>query len=219
MSLREPNVGPGGPDDTASSPAPVDPIERIGRYLLLEIGEDPDREGLRETPARYARWWREFMSYEPGKVETVFKPVQSGQFVAVTGIRIWSICEHHLLPFSCTIGVGYLTHAQMLGLSKFGRIAQAHAHRLQVQERLVSGMADEIEQVTSSPDVAVVGHGEHLCMTMRGVRTPALMTSTAWRGAFQKDPALQSQLLHLITAAPAPPGSAQSQRISDDTYR
>lgn len=203
MSLQEPDVEP---DGTTPPPGSVDPIERIGRYLLQEIGEDPDREGLRETPARYARWWREFMSYEPGKIGTVFKSVQSGQFVAVTGIQVWSICEHHLLPFSCTIGVGYLTHAQMLGLSKFGRIAQAHAHRLQVQERLVAEIADEIEEVTSSPDVAVVGHGEHLCMTMRGIRTSALMTSTTWRGAFQKDPNLQSQLLNLIAATPGTGG-------------
>ncbi|WP_405709705.1 MULTISPECIES: GTP cyclohydrolase I [unclassified Streptomyces] len=173
-----------------------DPLEAIARQLLVEIGEDPDREGLRDTPARYARWWREFTQYEPGAVDTLFETTASGSLVAVSGISVWSLCEHHLLPFSCRVTIGYLPRKEMLGLSKFARIAHKHAHKLQSQEQLSQQIADEVERLTGSPDVAVIGRGEHLCMAMRGVRTPATMTTAVWRGALQ-DSALRGELIAL----------------------
>ncbi|WSQ13229.1 GTP cyclohydrolase I [Streptomyces sp. NBC_01231] len=173
-----------------------DPLESIARQLLVAIGEDPDREGLQETPARYARWWREFTGYDPGAVDTLFETTASGSLVAVSGISVWSLCEHHLLPFSCRITIGYLPRQKMLGLSKFARIAHQHAHKLQSQEQLSQQIADDVERLTGSPDVAVVGRGEHLCMAMRGIRTPATMTTAVWRGAL-KDAALRSELIAL----------------------
>ncbi|WP_445398140.1 GTP cyclohydrolase I [Streptomyces sp. LE64] len=161
-----------------------DPLERIARELLVAIGEDPEREGLRDTPARYARWWREFTEYDPGTLNTAFECTTSAETVSVSGIRLWSLCEHHLLPFSCEVTIGYHPRGRVLGLSKFARIAHQHAHRLQLQEQLTTDIADSVEKLTSSPDVAVVCHGEHLCMAMRGIRTPATMTTAVWRGSF-----------------------------------
>ncbi|MGW8552647.1 GTP cyclohydrolase I [Streptomyces tubercidicus] len=175
-----------------------DPLEAVARQLLVEIGEDPEREGLRDTPARYARWWREFTQYDPGSVDTLFETTASGNLVGVSGISVWSLCEHHLLPFSCRFTIGYLPQQKMLGLSKFARIAHQHAHKLQSQEQLSQQIADEVERLTGSPDVAVIGRGEHLCMAMRGIRTPATMTTAVWRGAL-KDSALRSELIALTS--------------------
>ncbi|MFE7612015.1 GTP cyclohydrolase I [Streptomyces celluloflavus] len=169
-----------------SGPQAPDPLEDIARNLLIEIGEDPDRDGLKETPARFARWWREFSHYDAGVVDTLFPLQTEGQVVMVSDINVWSLCEHHLLPFSCAITIAYRPEGDVLGLSKFARIAQRHAHRLQVQERLVRDIADEVTKVTGSEDVAVVATGEHLCMSMRGIRTQAAMTSAVYSGIFEE---------------------------------
>ncbi|URM88716.1 GTP cyclohydrolase I [Streptomyces sp. MRC013] len=182
----------------AGATAVPDPIEDLARRLLTEIGEDPDREGLRDTPARYARWWREFTGYDPGTVGTLFETTSSGQTVTVSDLRVWSLCEHHLLPFNCSLTIAYRPAKQLLGLSKFARIAHQHAHRLQVQERLVAGIAEDVLRITESPDVAVIGRGEHLCMTMRGVRTVGLMTSTSYHGVFAEEGPARSELLSLV---------------------
>lgn len=146
-------------DAASSAVSAMDPLELIARRLLTEIGEDPDREGLADTPSRYARWWREFTNYEPGTIDTVFEAISSNQTVMVSGINVWSLCEHHLLPFNCAVTIAYRAHGNLLGLSKFARIAHKHAHKLQLQERMTSDIADEIEKVTGSPDIAVVGKG------------------------------------------------------------
>ncbi len=172
-----------------------DPLEKLARALLLEIGEDPDREGLRSTPARYARWWREFVSYDAGKFETTFDAVSSDQLIQVSDIRVWSLCEHHLLPFWCDVSIAYIAHHRIVGLSKFARIAHDHAHRLQVQERLTAGIADSVTAVSGSPDVAVFTNGEHLCMTIRGVRTAAKMSTSVLRGLFLTDPEMRARLI------------------------
>ncbi len=174
-------------------------VEAAARELLIAIGEDPTRPGIVDTPARYAKWWREFIEYEPGKTETVFESVSSDQLVVISGMRVWSLCEHHLLPFWCDISIGYIANNQVLGLSKFGRIAHAMAHRLQLQEQLTTQIADEVERVTGSGDIAVLGRGEHLCMSMRGIRTPALMTSSIMRGQFRHGGYLRDEFLRLAT--------------------
>jgi GTP cyclohydrolase IA len=177
-----------------------DPLEDLARQLLMEIGEDPDRDGLKETPARFARWWREFSGYDAGAAETRFPMYTQGQIVMVSDIAVWSLCEHHLLPFSCTLTIAYKPDGDVLGLSKFARIAHRHAHRLQVQERLVCDIADEVVSATGTADVAVIGRGEHLCMSMRGVRTSALMTSSVFRGTFQEyGPARQELMASVFT--------------------
>lgn len=158
------------------------------------------REGLAETPARVARFWAEFLDgAEPAP--TTFTHQATDDLVVVSGMRVWSLCEHHLLPFSCEIAVGYLPNGHVLGLSKFGRIAHHVAHRLQLQERLVREVADAVEAATRCPDVAVLAQGEHLCMTMRGIRTPALMTSSVMRGGFRDQPALRSEFMAIARKA------------------
>ncbi len=170
----------------------------LGRELLLAIGEDPDREGLRETPRRWADAWREFIEYDPGATETTFASVASDQIVCVSGIRVASLCEHHLLPFWCDVSIGYVPNAKVLGLSKFARIAQQFAHRLQLQERLGEQIADEISRITGTQNVAVVLKGEHYCMTARGIRMPGRMTSSVMRGVFRTESQTRMEFLRLI---------------------
>lgn len=172
---------------------------QLGRELLLAIGEDPEREGLQDTPRRWADWWREYIDYDPGKTDTCFSSISANQLVCVSGIRIWTMCEHHLLPFWCDISIGYIADQKILGLSKFARISQQFAHQLQVQERLGQQIADEISHITETEDVAVLLRGEHLCMTMRGIRTPSLMTSSIMRGLFQSDGNMRQEFLRLAT--------------------
>jgi GTP cyclohydrolase I len=180
--------------DGRSEPEGEDPLVGIGRRLLKEIGEDPERDGLRDTPERFARWWREFVDYDPGTISTLFETVSTKQMVTVSDIEVWSLCEHHLLPFRCSVTIAYRPMHKLLGLSKFARIAHRHAHRLQVQERLVRDIAQDVSAITESPDVAVVARGEHLCMTMRGIKTSANMTSATYLGAFESEPELRNEL-------------------------
>lgn len=185
--------------DTYVRPDPV-ALERIGRDLLTAIGEDPDRPGLAATPARFARWWTEFMTTNPADGPmTTFAQTATDDLVVVSGMTVWSLCEHHLLPFNATISIGYLPAGRILGLSKFGRIAHAAAHRLQVQERLVAEIADAVRVAAATTDVAVLAAGEHLCMTMRGVRTPATMTSSALRGRFRDLPELRAEFMSIAS--------------------
>lgn len=170
----------------------------ICRDLLVAIGENPDRPGLIDTPRRFASFWCDFIGYTPGRIDTVFEAVTTDQMVIVKGMRVWSLCEHHLLPFYADIAVGYIARDQVLGLSKFARIAQKWAHKLQVQERLVDQIASDIERVTGSQDVAVIASGEHLCMTMRGIQTPARMVSSALRGVFRDNPDARREFLSLV---------------------
>jgi GTP cyclohydrolase IA len=174
-----------------------DRLEVLARLLLVEIGEDPDRDGLRDTPARYARWWREFMGYDAGCTTTTFERVASGQMVVVSGVTVWSLCEHHLLPFSCCLTIAYKPQEHLVGISKFARIAHGRAHGLQVQERLVAQIADDVARAAHAQDVAVVGRGEHLCMTMRGIRARADVTTTSFLGCFAADASARAELLAL----------------------
>ncbi|QMU79084.1 GTP cyclohydrolase I [Streptacidiphilus sp. PB12-B1b] len=185
-------------DIDAEKPQEEDPLVGLARQLLKEIGEDPDRDGLRDTPARFARWWREFINYEPGSVGTLFESNGTQQLVVVSDIEVWSLCEHHLLPFNCSVTIAYRPTERLLGLSKFARIAHRHAHKLQVQERLVSEIAEDIAALSGTEDVAVIAKGEHLCMTMRGIKAAAQMTSTAYRGAFGEDAGLRAELFNLL---------------------
>ena len=170
----------------------------LGHELLLAIGEDPEREGLRETPRRWADSWREFIEYDPGTTETTFSSTTSDQLVSVSGIRVASLCEHHLLPFWCDVSIGYIPDEKVLGLSKFARIAHQFAHRLQLQEQLGRQIANEITRITGTMNVAVVLKGEHLCMTARGIRTPGRMTSSVMRGVFRTESETRMEFLRLI---------------------
>lgn len=156
---------------------------KLGVEVLEAIGEDPTRPELVHTPRRWADWWREFIEYEPGNTDTTFESITTNQMVTVSGIRVWSLCEHHLLPFWSEVSIGYIATDRILGLSKFGRIAHKHSHKLQVQERLTDEIAREVQSLVGE-NIAVMARGEHLCMTMRGIRTPARMTSTVMKGIF-----------------------------------
>ena len=173
----------------------------LGRELLIAIGEDPDREGLLDTPRRWADWWREFIEYDPGTTDTVFFSVSTDQMVCVSGLRVFSLCEHHLLPMWCDAAIGYIPTDRILGLSKFARIAQKFAHQLQVQERLGEQIADEVAHLTSTEDIAVVLKGEHLCMSSRGIRTPGVMTTSVMRGVFRAEYDTRMEFLRLIQTA------------------
>lgn len=172
-------------------------VADLGRQLLAAIGEDPDREGLLDTPNRFAKWWAEFIDYDAGKTDTTFEGIETDQMVAVTGVRVWSLCEHHLLPFHADLTIAYIADGRIIGLSKLARIAHKYAHGLQVQERLVTQIADHIQDSTGAYSVAVLASGEHLCMTMRGIRTPARMHSSILRGLFKHDPNTRAELLAL----------------------
>lgn len=173
-------------------------LEQVCRDLLVAIGEDPDREGLQDTPRRWAGWWAEFLSGQPPeKMGTTFKAVAADQLVMLKGIRAWSLCEHHLLPFWCDITVAYVAQDRIMGISKLARIARHYAARLQVQERLVTQIADEVAARVGTRDVAVVARGQHLCMQMRGVCSEATMVSSDVRGLFREEAALRAELMSL----------------------
>lgn len=176
----------------------VERVEELTRELLIAIGENPDRPGIADTPKRYAKWWREFMDYEPGKIETAFALENVDEMVAVTGMAVSSLCEHHLLPFSASVSIAYIPATEVLGLSKFARIAHKHAHALQIQERLVQDIADEVELLTGSQDVAVVIDGLHSCMATRGIRTPGSMRTSVMKGAFKENPATRAEFFALV---------------------
>ena len=175
-------------------------LAALTRLLLAEIDPDPTRTGLDDTPRRVADMWCTFSQYDAGRTDTTFEH-ESDQMVMLGGLRVWSLCEHHLLPFYCDLAIAYIAEDRVIGLSKLARIAAKHAHRLNLQEGLVTRIATEVEQVTGSPNVAVMAIGEHLCMTMRGARAPGLMLSTKLRGVFKDDDAARAEFYQLARLA------------------
>ncbi len=177
-------------------------IEAAMREILIAVGEDPDRDGLLDTPARVARMYDELLNghlTDPDEhLEVTFEHGHD-EMVVVRDIHFHSLCEHHLLPFFGTVAVGYLPHDRIVGLSKLARVVEHLSRRLQVQERLASQIADAIERVLDTGGVAVMIEAEHLCMTMRGVRKPgSRMVTTVTRGAFRDNPATRAEFLHAI---------------------
>ncbi len=175
-------------------------IELAVRMILEAVGENPSRSGLSDTPARVARFWRDFMEYAPGTTDTTFdQELVSDQMVAVSGMRVWSLCEHHLLPFYTDVSCGYIANGRVLGLSKFARIAHQCSHRLQTQENMAVQIADEIERITESRNVAVLcANGMHTCMTMRGIKTQGSMSNAVMRGVFRLRPTARDEFYNLI---------------------
>lgn len=178
-------------------------IELGIRTILDAVGEDPTSERLRDTPARVARMWLDFYAGQeqaaPERL-SIF-PLEKDhpeQMVIVSDMRVYSWCEHHLLPFYVDVSIGYISAGQVLGLSKFARIAHACAARLQLQERLVIDIANAVEKATGSGSVAVIASGKHSCMLMRGVRTDHVMTSSEMRGAFMESPATRAEFMQLL---------------------
>ncbi len=178
-------------------------IERAVREILLAIGEDPEREGLQETPARVARMYGEIFAGLHQRVEDsikVFHEKDHDEMIMVGDIPFYSMCEHHLLPFVGKAHVVYIPQAgRILGLSKIARIVDVMSKKPQLQERLTSQIADTIVQAVAPLGVAVVVEAEHLCMTMRGIKKPGSMTVTsALRGICKRDARTRSEALALI---------------------
>lgn len=198
-------------ESTTAVPAPraVDQtlIADLYRQLLAALGEDPGRDGLRGTPERVASWWAEFLEHDAGRTDTVFEQEiteAADRLLVVRGISAWSLCEHHLLPMRLVFTLGYLPSGQVLGLSKFARIVAAHTHRLQLQERIVDGVAADLTKVIGTADIGVVAEGEHLCMSMRGVREPQARTlSYSLTGCFAGESVAGARLLALANTGPS----------------
>lgn len=179
-------------------------IEAAVREILLAVGEDPDREGLLETPARVARMYNEILAgLREDPKEHLYKQFSAdkhGELVLVKDIAIYSMCEHHMLPFYGKAHVAYIPKdGRITGLSKLARMADGFARRLQVQERLTTQMADAVMEVLQPRGVLVVIEAEHMCMTMRGVQKPGSLTLTsAVRGYFEKDVKARAEAMSLI---------------------
>jgi GTP cyclohydrolase I len=174
------------------------------RELLHAIGEDPERDGLRDTPARVARAYREMFSglyTDPDSVLNTMFDEEHNELVIVKEIPMYSTCEHHLVSFHGVAHVGYIPgkHGRVTGLSKIARLVDLYAKRPQVQERLTSQIADALVNKLDPGGVIVVVEAEHLCMAMRGVRKPGAVTTTsAVRGQFKTDAASRAEALDLI---------------------
>ncbi|ANY65799.1 MULTISPECIES: GTP cyclohydrolase I FolE [unclassified Paenibacillus] len=177
-------------------------IEFHVKEILKLVGENVEREGLLETPARVTRMYEEiFAGYEvdPSEVLGVTFDEQHEELVIVKDIIYYSQCEHHMAPFFGKAHIGYIPSGKIAGLSKLARLVEAVTRRLQVQERITSQIADILDKELQPHGVMVVVEGEHLCMCSRGVKKPGSMTVTsAVRGEFRSNPALRSEFLALL---------------------
>jgi GTP cyclohydrolase I len=173
------------------------------RELLLAVGEDPDREGLADTPARVARSFRELlagMGRDGAEVLSTVFDLGHDELVLVRNIEVYSLCEHHMVPFHGVAHVGYIPSddGRITGLSKLARLVDIYARRLQVQERMTSQIADDLMSVLGAKGAIVVVDCEHLCMAMRGVRKPRARTLTSAVRGQLRDPATRAEAMSLI---------------------
>jgi GTP cyclohydrolase I len=191
-------------DDAMPVAEPVD-AERIRaavREIIIAVGEDPDREGLRETPRRVADMYAEVFSglrEDPADVLRVGFEEGHQEMVIVKDIPFYSMCEHHFLPFHGVAHIGYIPNGRVVGLSKLARAVETLARRPQLQERLSSQLADVVMETMAPQGVAIVISAQHLCMTMRGIRKPGSLTVTsAMRGVFQRSAATRAEFMSLV---------------------
>ena len=177
-------------------------IQRAVREILAAVGEDPDREGLLETPARVARMYAELfsgLSNDPRQHLKKFFTEKYDEVVLVRDISFCSVCEHHLLPFMGKAHIGYLPNGKVIGLSKLARVVDGVARRPQVQERLTEEIADMLLEELDAKGVGVVIEATHTCMTIRGVKKPgSICTTSAMKGIFRRNLSTRSELLQLI---------------------
>jgi GTP cyclohydrolase I len=188
---------------TEPNPPPADPLEALTRQLLVELGEDPAREALLRTPARVAESLRFLTQGYGADVEEIIRGAVYSEayqeMVLVKDVEVYSLCEHHLLPFHGRAHIAYMPRGRIVGLSKLPRIVDAFARRLQVQERLTTQIAEAIDKALRPHGVAVVIEAYHLCMMMRGVQKQNSQTVTSsLTGVFRTDPKTRSEFLELI---------------------
>jgi GTP cyclohydrolase I len=179
--------------------------ENAVRELLIAVGEDPDREGLRETPARVARAYKEIFAglwQRPEDVLTTTFDLGHDEMVLVKDIEVYSTCEHHLVPFRGVAHVGYIpsTSGKITGLSKLARLVDVYARRPQVQERMTTQIADSLMEILEPRGVIVVVECEHMCMSMRGIRKPGAKTITSAVRGQLRDSATRAEAMSLIMA-------------------
>ncbi|ANH92706.1 MULTISPECIES: GTP cyclohydrolase I FolE [unclassified Streptomyces] len=179
--------------------------ENAVRELLIAVGEDPDREGLRDTPGRVARAYREIFAglwQQPEDVLTTTFDLGHDEMVLVKDIEVFSTCEHHLVPFRGVAHVGYIpsTSGKITGLSKLARLVDVYARRPQVQERLTTQIADSLMEILEPRGVIVVVECEHMCMSMRGIRKPGAKTITSAVRGQLRDAATRNEAMSLIMA-------------------
>tara|TARA_B100000941_G_scaffold177355_1_gene126988 strand:- start:3735 stop:4283 length:549 start_codon:yes stop_codon:yes gene_type:complete len=181
----------------------MDNIEKITKQLLIELGEDPSREGLIKTPNRVSKSWRFLTGGYNQTIDQVVNDaifsVDNQDMIIVKDINYYSLCEHHLLPFMGKVHVGYIPNGKVLGLSKIPRIIDIYARRLQLQEQLTHQIAQGITEFLNPKGVGVVVEGEHMCMRMRGVQKQnASMQTSSMTGVFRKEKKTREEFLNLI---------------------
>ena len=178
-------------------------LEKAVRDILVAVGENPDREGLADTPARVARMYAELFSglpQNPARHLAVHFTEQYDEMVILRDIPFYSMCEHHLLPFMGRAHLAYLPRGKVVGVSKLARVVEEIARRPQVQERLTSQIADILMDKLDARGVGVVIEAEHTCMTIRGIRKPgAMMVTSAMRGLFKSNVATRNEAINLLT--------------------
>ena len=176
-------------------------IEDKIRDILIFIGENPEREGLKETPKRIVKSWQKLFSgygQDPKNILKTFIDGSCDEMVILKDIEFYSTCEHHFLPFYGKIAIGYLPNKKIVGVSKLARLVEIYARRLQVQERMTTQIADSLMEVLEPLGVMVYCEAQHLCMTARGIeKQSSLMITSAIRGGFQK-PEVRQEFLSLI---------------------
>lgn len=184
------------------SPVDLPAIEQAVRTILKAVGEDPERDGLLDTPRRVAKMYREMFAglhVDPARHLNVTFPETYDEMVLVRDIAFSSMCEHHLLPFRGVAHVAYLPNGRVTGLSKLARLVDEVARRPQVQERMTQTIADLLERELDTAGAAVVVEAEHSCMSMRGVRSPGSLTVTsALRGVFRENQSSRAEVMALI---------------------
>ena len=188
---------------TEPSPLPADPLAALTRQIVVELGEDPDREALLRTPTRVAESLRFLTQGYAADVGEIIRGAVYAEpyeeMVLVKDVEVYSLCEHHLLPFYGRAHIAYMPRDRIVGLSKLPRIVDAFARRLQVQERLTTQIAEAIDTALHPYGVAVVIEAYHLCMMMRGVQKQNSQTVTSsLTGVFRTDPKTRSEFLELI---------------------
>ena len=160
-------------------------VKKLVRELIIEIGEDPTREGLRETPERIAEMYKEIFEGYDTDSELSIQFSEDSDVVIAKDIRFYSMCEHHMLPFFGKINIAYSPNGRVFGISKLIRLVEKFSKRLQIQERLTKNIADEL-YAQGVKGVIVMAEAEHLCMRMRGVRNDAMISTAAFRGIYEK---------------------------------
>lgn len=162
-----------------------DRVKKLVRELIIEMGEDPTREGLRGTPDRIADMYEEIFAGYDSDSELSVQFSEDSDAVVVKDIKFYSMCEHHMLPFFGKVSIAYLPSGRVFGVSKLVRLVEKYAKRLQIQERMTKDIADELH-AQGVKGVMVLSEAEHLCMKMRGVKNDATMTSAAYRGFYER---------------------------------